>query len=244
MYLYGVKISNKDEICYPCSKGGDNIKGRLCYNCYNKKSWTNFLVKDDNYSDICKKCSETIKPVNIDPKSTKYILYLHPSINTHLYKLLDEYWCCANLLYKKHGIVNECIKYPFHITLTSFFKLDDETTLNLLIKKIIEIKQETSIKYINIGKRYGVINNLTEKYFRANYINSEDLIMFCKKIQYYFPFLNVKNNLHLSLYNNVSPKFVDLYEKLLLKLGAINNKDWDLILWKTDGKVWNIVKKF
>lgn len=255
----------------------DTIKGRICNNCYKYFPWDHFKNdkgKYENYignshENVCKNCTD--KNYKLDSNEpVDYIFYMHPDSSTNFYSSMEKYWLKAKAICKT-GIKNDAMKYPFHITLTSFFQISDEKTLNSLISSIENkinslsgknLVSDTETYYVpsksyishytkNIAYNFSQNFNLNEKeklFFKGISLNSPEVINMINNLQKDFNFIKAKPDLHMTLYHNVNFWGRQMFENEIISENMNSNTcdKWKFILWKSNKNhtIWEKVKEF
>ena len=184
---------------------------------------------------------------------------MHPAPGTRLYKYLSEFWVIAKRVCGPYGsrYTNDAIKYPFHVTLTSFFRLNDQTKLTELIDIAKTVFKDISstpvidstpydITPYNVPRGFTHGLNMSGLKLSAPQV-TKAIHKLTDKASGYGVKSKVANDLHLTLYNKVNHIIRDSLE--CSKPPVIRATPWDkvrIILWETNDSYsyWKQVHKF
>lgn len=191
-------------------------------------------------------------------RNKKYIFYMHPAPGTLMYKYIKDYWECSKKVCGDNGsrARNDALKYPFHVTLTSFFCLEDESKLQALVEiakeafsHVDENPVISSITYSHphispkIGPRSN--DNMSGLSIIAPSVSNATFKLVENAKDFY---LRKVDDLHLTIYNHTSYKTMERLEKIgtLNVVRSIQWNDVALILWETDDtySYWKKVHQF
>ena len=162
----------------------------------------------------------------------KYIIYLHPNINTDQYNQLNNLWNdTPNYLTQNSATI-----YPFHSTLTGFFKTEEPENILAHIDHLfapdIEYLKCDNIKYVDHGN------------FKAISYNSDYIVMKIKLLLQNFNYIRSPSLsiLHFTLLNNIKEEENDIANNLINKYIDLNiwQQDWVVIMWEIVDDKWSI----
>ena len=162
----------------------------------------------------------------------KYIFYLHPSPGTKLCDAVSKYWDMCTEICK--GYTNYALMYPFHVSLTGFFTLD-EKNLEEELDHVIEIGREV---FKNLQDK--PVTDFHSYSFRGmsgitiKVPSISDKLFILENI----PGVKSKTGLHLTLYHEVEDSIRKIIENTT-NIKIVRETEWeniDVILWKFDDK--------
>jgi hypothetical protein len=168
--------------------------------------------------------------------------------------MLEKYWNRARYLNLNYGVANDALQYPFHITLTGFFTTDHPDIMVGKIQNILNRVDPRKNKAQGFHYTYPKLfphqqnHDENQLHYRGIGIRSPQISNFLKELETCFPLLNIKSDIHLTLYHNILTSHLSFYERMvseLLNLSAWSNS-WSLVLWRTNDALtqWEIVQEF
>jgi hypothetical protein len=164
---------------------------------------------------------------------SKYIIYLHPNVNTNQYDQLSKLWDHSF----SHLTQNSATWYPFHSTLTGFFNSDEPEKISNYIEDLFQDRNNlkcTNIEYNDYGSYKTIIYN-------SDYLVSKISLLLNE-----FKYLRSRslNCLHFTLLNDIKQEENITANYLIHKYIDVKKweQDWIIIMWEIQDKKWKPYK--